>query len=366
MRKYIILLIIIAYSTNIYAYEVGRTGNGSIIHWLAGGEIYFINANGGPVGSLNAIQAAAQTWSDVSTSFFIFVYGGTTSSSSYGINDGINIVSFGPLAAGTLGLNNVWYNPNSGAIYDSDIRFNTIYLWGVDGTSGVLDVQNVATHEFGHSLYLNDLYDITDTEKTMYGYSSYGQTIKRTLHQDDIDGISYIYPQYIQYTLTMAANPVGGGTTTPSVGSYNYDANTIVSITATPASGYRFVNWTGDVANPNNASTTVTMNGNKTLMANFEVIPQYILTMAVSPVGGGTTTPAAGSYNYNSNTIVSITATPASGYKFVNWTGGVAVSSSASTTVTMNANKTITANLYIVSSFGSFIPLFIRYVLDCF
>jgi len=69
----------------------------------------------------------------------------------------------------------------------------------------------------------------------------------------------------------MAVSPYDGGTTTPAVGFYEYDSNTVVSITATPASGYRFVNWTGNVENSNNASTTVTVNGILLVTANFQV-----------------------------------------------------------------------------------------------
>ena len=39
---------------------------------------------------------------------------------------------------------------------------------------------------------LNDLYDPADSDKVMYGYIALDQ-IKRDLHQDDIDGIIYIY-----------------------------------------------------------------------------------------------------------------------------------------------------------------------------
>ena len=75
-----------------------------------------------------------------------------------------------------------------------------------------------------------------------------------------------------QYTLTMAVNTAGWGTTTPSVGSASYDEGTVVTITATPASGYRFVNWTGSVASTTSATTTVTMSADRTVTANFEEV----------------------------------------------------------------------------------------------
>ena len=91
------------------------------------------------------------------------------------------------------------------------------------------------------------------------------------------------------------------------------------------------------------------MNANKSVTANFMVIPTYELTMAVDPAGGGTTTPASGSHTINENSVVNISATPASGYVFDHWTGDVANPSSASTTVTMDGNKTVTAH-FVLSS----------------
>jgi hypothetical protein len=70
--------------------------------------------------------------------------------------------------------------------------------------------------------------------------------------------------------LTMQVYQAGWGATTPAVGTYAYPSGQVVNITATPAAGYKFVNWTGEVANPTSASTTVTMNINKTVCANFE------------------------------------------------------------------------------------------------
>ncbi len=73
------------------------------------------------------------------------------------------------------------------------MRFNTYYSWSTIGASGTYDVQNVGTHEHGHSLCLADLYSGVDSEKTMYGYVSAGETKKQTLDLDDINGITYLY-----------------------------------------------------------------------------------------------------------------------------------------------------------------------------
>jgi hypothetical protein len=53
----------------------------------------------------------------------------------------------------------------------------------------------------------------------------------------------------------------------------NYDAGTVVSLGATPSAGYRFIEWTGNAAtidDVNAASTSVTMNDDYQIIANFE------------------------------------------------------------------------------------------------
>ncbi|MCE5249931.1 SUMF1/EgtB/PvdO family nonheme iron enzyme [bacterium] len=146
-----------------------------------------------------------------------------------------------------------------------------------------------------------------------------------------------------KYTLTMAVNNAEWGTTNPSAGAHAYNENTTVTVTATPAQGYRFVNWTGDVADAGNSTTSVTMSGDKTVTANFERI-EHALILEVKPSGSGTTSPSEGTHAYGEGTVVTIKATPAQGYLFVNWTGDVADTGNSTTTVTMDDEKHVTAN----------------------
>ncbi|MFC1929045.1 FG-GAP-like repeat-containing protein [Chloroflexota bacterium] len=142
-------------------------------------------------------------------------------------------------------------------------------------------------------------------------------------------------------TLTMAVS--GSGDVTPAVGNHTYPVGATVNITATPASGWRFVNWAGDVdtvADVNSARTNVTMNSDYSITANFS--DQATLTMAVS--GSGSVTPATGNHTYAVGSTVNITATPASGWQFSSWTGDVANANSATTNVTMNTDKNVIAN----------------------
>jgi len=154
----------------------------------------------------------------------------------------------------------------------------------------------------------------------------------------------------IQYDLAVSS-AAGGSVTTPTEGTYRYEAGTVVSLVATPATGYQFVNWTGDVstiANVNAATTTITVNGDYSITANFEAIPatQYSLTIS-STTGGSVTMPGEGIFSCNMGVVVILVATPASGYQFVNWTGDlgtIASVNAAITTITMNDDYSITAN----------------------
>jgi len=64
----------------------------------------------------------------------------------------------------------------------------------------------------------------------------------------------------------------GGNVTAPGEGTFPYPAGTLVQLLAAPNDGYQFGSWTGDIehiANPNAASTTITMSGNYAIVANF-------------------------------------------------------------------------------------------------
>jgi len=150
----------------------------------------------------------------------------------------------------------------------------------------------------------------------------------------------------VAYDLTISSTS-GGSVTAPGEGTFTYDADIVVNLVASPASGYRFVNWIGDVGtidNVNSSSTTITMNGDYSITAYF--IAQYDLTIS-STAGGSVTTPGEVTSTYDKGTVVNLVATPDSCYSFVDWTGNVgaiANVNAALTTITMNSDYSITAN----------------------
>jgi len=148
------------------------------------------------------------------------------------------------------------------------------------------------------------------------------------------------------HILTISSTE-GGSVTTPGEGAFEYDHGTEVSIEATPDEHYHFVGWTGTavdagkVADPGSASTTVTVEGDYTLIANFE-IDKHTLTIC-STNGGSVTTPGEGVFEYDYGTVVDLVATPDDGYRFKFWEGPVADELSACTTVTITEDITVNA-----------------------
>lgn len=77
----------------------------------------------------------------------------------------------------------------------------------------------------------------------------------------------------------------------------------------------------------------------------------YDLTVAVDPAGGGTTSPAAGSHTYAENAVVNVTATANVGYVFGTWSGACSGTDPDVCQVTMDADKTVTANFAAIPQY---------------
>lgn len=98
------------------------------------------------------------------------------------------------LPADAFGLTLVWHNPETGEIYDADMQINeTLGRLAVcrgPCSRGQVDLQNVITHEAGHFLGLGHS---NVSSATMASRATVGETKKRDLDDDDVDGLCAIY-----------------------------------------------------------------------------------------------------------------------------------------------------------------------------
>jgi Matrixin len=115
--------------------------------------------------------------------------------------NGVNTILWKRLSRFDLGVTFVWFSRRSGEILEVDTVFNSRKPWAIFPSSpecqsspDAYDLQNVATHEFGHWLGLDDLEDDSDRDLTMYGFAAGGEVKKRTLGRGDINGRNALEP----------------------------------------------------------------------------------------------------------------------------------------------------------------------------
>ncbi len=139
-----------------------------------------------------------------------------------------------------------------------------------------------------------------------------------------------------QYTL--AINVVGSGSIAKVPNRASYAEGETVQLTATPATGWVFAGWSGDLTGSDNP-TNISMTSSKTVTATFTAIP-YILTITTAGSGSVVKNPDALTYKYGD--VVTLTAVPAAGWKFSGWSGDLTGTTSPAN-VTMNGDKTVIA-----------------------
>ena len=138
-----------------------------------------------------------------------------------------------------------------------------------------------------------------------------------------------------RHTLTVNSD---NGTVTKDPDQASYYLNDVVQLTATPDTGYHFVNWSDDITSTDNP-VSVTITGNISITANFAQ-DEHTLSV-VSDNGIVTKNPDQATYHLND--VVQLTADPDAGYHFVNWSGNV-TSTDNPVNVTITGDMSVTAN----------------------
>ena len=174
-----------------------------------------------------------------------------------------------------------------------------------------------------------------------------------TYNAGTLSAAKTVYVKFKENTYTVTINNDGHGTTTPSGAQSNVGQVTGLSIQATPAANYEFVNWTitsgsGSFGSATSASTTFKPTSAATIQANFRSTATYSLTVVagagIESVTGSTDPVTLGS-------TYDIKAIPKTGYTFSTWTANPAANATfgsaetANTTVTVkNGSVTVTAS----------------------
>jgi len=124
----------------------------------------------------------------------------------------------------------------------------------------------------------------TEGDTTIYYYSV---DKNETANVESIKSLTVRIKTPVTYTLTITST-AGGNVTEPGEGTHTYDADTVVALKAVADTGYVFVNWTGDVdtiEDVNASETSITMNDNYTITANFKPIVRFEIPFSVIPYG---------------------------------------------------------------------------------
>ena len=208
------------------------------------------------------------------------------------------------------------------------------YTLTVDATNGtVTRSPNKAAYDCG------EIVTLTPNPEACYSFTNWsgdltGSANPATLTMDGNKTVTANFSK-IQYTLTVDAT---NGTVTRSPNKTSYDCGDIVTLTPIPDSCYSFTNWSGDLSGTANPAT-ITMDGNKTVTANFNR-SRYTLTVNAT---NGIVTRSPDKTSYDCGETVSLQATPDTDYHFTDWSGDLTGSTNPAT-ITMNGNKTVTAN----------------------
>ena len=147
-------------------------------------------------------------------------------------------------------------------------------------------------------------------------------------------------------TYTLSASSPGGGTVSVVPPGGPYVSNTVVQVTANPASGWAFLGWWGD-ARGANPTVNVTMNRNRFVQARFGTT----LNTTVAGSGSVLLVPPGGFYPYG--TAVQLHGVPQAGNSFVLWGNAGSGNSNPLNFPLTNANPTV-SSLFAPLSAGQY------------
>lgn len=146
------------------------------------------------------------------------------------------------------------------------------------------------------------------------------------------------------YTGSVTADNSSHGSVTmlPAGGTYENGAS--ITVTATHKTGYKFKEWQkGGIAVSTDNPYIFTITENTALTAVFESNTTYTLNSSYTPAYTGIVTRSAYQDEYDEDASITLTATPNTGYAFVEWQDGLGNQISTENPYTFNINANTTA-----------------------
>jgi len=227
----------------------------------------------------------------------------------------------------------------------------SVYVWYGDQLAHFLDQIVVAQDNWSFSAP-GDSGSAVDKDGEFVGLVFAGSEDYAFINKAEyiIDGLGIaVEPLEGQYSLTISSTE-GGEVTAPGEGMFIRDAEKVVDLVAENYTHYHFAGWTGNVgtiADVEDPTTTITMNDSYSITANFELDNGWCSLTISSTEGGSVITPNEGIFVYEADYVVDLVAENYTHYHFAGWTGDVGTIAdveAATTTITMNASYSITAN----------------------
>ena len=164
-----------------------------------------------------------------------------------------------------------------------------------------------------------------------------------------VDGPKEVTATFLRtYQLTTIAQPEQGGRVVPDDTVYVRDTD--IEVEAIPNQGWRFINWEGDFTGSHNPFS-LTMNGNKTIVGNFER-EEFTVDIDTEGEGNVQTELISGTETENGflfESEVEITAIPEEGWEFTGWDGYVMTDENP-------IQVTVTENIDLIAIFVGQVP----------